>query len=64
VIPRATAAVLFSHLIRSFLFGVDSGDPLTYFGAVGIVLLACLAASYLPARRVQQLQPAQVLKEE
>lgn len=59
-----TVAIGSSRLIDSFLFGIESRDPLTYLGAVGIVLSVCLAASYLPARRVLRLQPANVLKEE
>jgi predicted permease len=54
-----------SRLISGFLFGVQSWDPLTYGVAVSLVLVVCLAASYLPARRaLGAVQPAQVLKEE
>jgi hypothetical protein len=51
------AALLFSRLLTSLLFGVRPADPLTY-GAVALVLLALtLAASYAPARRAARVDP-------
>jgi ABC-type antimicrobial peptide transport system permease subunit len=53
-----------SRLLASFLFGVETWDPTTY-GTVALVILAiCLAATYLPSRRIRRLDPATVLRQE
>jgi predicted permease len=51
-----------SRLLSRFLFGVQTWDPATYAAVTLLVLGVCLAASYIPARRVLGIQPAQVLK--
>jgi predicted permease len=51
------AALGFSRLINSLLFGVQSTDPLT-FAAIALLLLAvALLASYIPARRAARIDP-------
>jgi putative ABC transport system permease protein len=53
-----------TRLLRSFLFGVDSADPLTY-GAVALTLAAiALAAAWIPARRATRVRPADALRGE
>ena len=53
-----------THLLRSFLFGVDSADPLTY-GAVALALAAiALASAWIPARRATRVRPADALRGE
>jgi putative ABC transport system permease protein len=53
-----------SRLLASFLFGVETWDPATY-GVVALTVLGIsLAATYLPSRRIQRLDPATVLREE
>jgi predicted permease len=53
-----------TRLLRSFLFGVDSADPLTY-GAVALALAAiALAAAWIPARRATHVRPADALRGE
>ena len=48
----------------SLLYGVKSGDPLT-FGLVSLLALGtALVASYLPARRASRLDPMVALREE
>jgi predicted permease len=51
-------------LLSGFLFGVEATDPLTYGAVSSLVLLVCLLASYLPARRITRLHPVDVLKAE
>lgn len=50
-------------LLRSTLHGITPLDPLALGGGVGVLLLAALVASWLPARRVSRVRPMQVLRE-
>ena len=53
-----------SPLLRHLVWGVRPGDPLT-FGAVGLILIGvAAAASFLPALRVLQLNPAETIRQE
>jgi putative ABC transport system permease protein len=53
-----------SRLLRSFLFGVSSFDPMVLMLAAICVLLLALAAAYLPARRAATVDPMQALRAE
>jgi putative ABC transport system permease protein len=58
------AALGTSRLLAGFLFGVEPWDPATY-GIVGFTVLGVsLAATYLPSRRIEKLEPATILREE
>jgi len=55
---------LTARFLRSLLFGVSAGDPLT-LGAAALALLAVAAlASWIPARRAARVDPATTLKAE
>lgn len=63
VVGLAAAAVL-SRGMSTLLFEISPFDPLTY-SAVAVGLLAAAAtASYLPARRVTRVDPADALRAE
>ena len=51
-------------LMESFLYEVDTLDPVTFVGAplllIGIAVLAC----YLPARRAMRVDPLVALRDE
>jgi putative ABC transport system permease protein len=49
--------------VRAMVYGVRPFDLLTLVTAVGLLGIAGLAASYLPARRAARLDPAVALKE-
>jgi putative ABC transport system permease protein len=53
-----------TRLIEGFLFGVSSGDPLTYAGTCAVFVAVALLASYLPARRAMRVDPMTALREE
>jgi len=53
-----------SRLLVGFLFGVATWDPGTYALVAGTVLGISLAATYLPTRRIRNLEPVSVLREE
>ncbi|HWB15169.1 MAG TPA: ABC transporter permease [Vicinamibacterales bacterium] len=58
------AALALTRLMTSLLFGVSPFDPLTYVGvATALIATTCLA-SYIPARRAMQVDPAITLRQE
>ena len=56
-----TAAAL-TRAMQSLLFGVSSADPLTFLSVASVLLLAALAACYLPARRAAAIDPVTSLR--
>ena len=50
--------------IRTLLFGVAPSDPTSYLGAVLILALTGVAASWWPARRAMRVNPVQALRSE
>jgi hypothetical protein len=64
VIVGLLVAVWASRLLTGFLFGIEAHDPFT-FAAVGTLLLVvCLVASYLPARRATHVAPVELMRVE
>jgi ABC-type antimicrobial peptide transport system permease subunit len=51
-----------AHAVRSFLFGVQSLDPLTIGATALILLLVCAGAAAVPAWRAAQVDPIEVLR--
>lgn len=51
-----------SKVLASFLYGVTALDLWTYCAAVALVLVAALAAAYLPARRATAVDPMVALR--
>ena len=58
------AALAVSHVISSWLYGVNPADPFTYAASVGVVLMVTLLASYVPARRATKVDPMVALRYE
>jgi ABC-type antimicrobial peptide transport system permease subunit len=57
------AALAFTSLLRSLLYGVESTDPLTFATVAAILFVAALLASYLPAARASASDPMEALRE-
>jgi ABC-type antimicrobial peptide transport system permease subunit len=55
---------LVARFIRSFLFGVAPGDPLTLLGAALTLIMIASLASWIPARRAGRVDPAEALRAE
>jgi ABC-type antimicrobial peptide transport system permease subunit len=53
-----------ARLESSLVFGVRPLDALSLAGALGILLIAIAAASWLPARRAASIDPIQALRTE
>ncbi len=58
----AVLAVGMAQLLESFLFGVSTSDALSIVGTVMVLVIASVAASYVPARRVVKIDPAATLR--
>lgn len=58
------AARLTTHFVESFLYGIKANDPLAVAGAIGILLVAAVAAGYAPAWRASRIDPAAALRNE
>lgn len=56
------AAAASSRWLSGLLYHVSPIDPLTLITAAGALGLATFTASYLPARRLKELDPAEVLR--
>ena len=50
--------------MSSLLFGVTPVDASTFTAAAGVLMVAALAASYIPARRASSIDPIGALKAE
>ncbi|MDP6371164.1 MAG: ABC transporter permease [Vicinamibacterales bacterium] len=60
----AGGAVAAGRLVESQLFGVSPSDPATLAAVVCLVLVATLAASWIPARRATRIAPIDALRYE
>jgi predicted permease len=56
------AAVLLSRALKTLLFEVSPVDPLTYGAVVIFLVAATIIASYIPARRATEIDPAEALR--
>ena len=56
------ASILAAPALRTFLFGVPPGDPLTLAGVTVLLLLVALVASWLPARHAGRIGPLAALR--
>jgi predicted permease len=57
-----TLAALLSAILRQYLYGLSNFDPLSYVGAVLLLLAVGGLASLLPARRALKVNPMEALR--
>jgi putative ABC transport system permease protein len=57
-------ALLLARMLRSQLYGVKPGDPLTIFLGTVLVVAVVLLSALLPARRAASTNPIQALRSE
>ena len=58
------AAAALSRLMSSLLFGVTALDPVTYAAVLLLLIVACVLATYLPARRAIAVDPVKAMRAE
>jgi predicted permease len=58
----AAASSTLSRALRGLLFGVTSADPVTFFGAMAVLIAVAALAGYLPARRASRIDPMIALR--
>lgn len=64
VATGAAASFALERFLKSFLWGVQPGDPMTLIGVGAGLLLATALASLIPATRIARLNPADTLRSE
>jgi ABC-type lipoprotein release transport system permease subunit len=57
-------AVFATRLLQSQLFGVTVHDPMSFVAVVIVLIVAALAACYVPARRAGSVDPFVALRHE
>jgi predicted lysophospholipase L1 biosynthesis ABC-type transport system permease subunit len=60
----AVAAFGFERFLKSFLYGVQPGDPVTLVAVGAGLVVATALASLIPASRIARLNPADTLRSE
>jgi ABC-type antimicrobial peptide transport system permease subunit len=58
------AALAMTRLVKTILYGVTPGDPLSYFAALILMIVVAAAAAWLPARRAARVDPMIALRYE
>jgi putative ABC transport system permease protein len=53
-----------TRFMKSMLYGTTSFDPIVYAAVAGVLLVAAIAACWLPARRAARVDVARLLKSE
>ena len=57
VVLGVAAALVFSRLMRSLLFGITATDAMTFVVIPSLLILVALLATYIPARRAARVDP-------
>jgi predicted permease len=64
VLTGFVGALALTRVIRSLLFGITPGDPLTFVVVSSVLILVALMAASVPARRAAKVDPLVALRNE
>ena len=64
IVVGVAGAIAATRLLRSFLYEVAPGDPLTLMGVTAILVCTALLASWLPARTGTRTDPMITMRAE
>lgn len=64
IVLGALLAFAAGRLFASLVYGVSSGDPLTFFGVAALLAVVASLAMYIPARRAAGVEPMSALRSE
>jgi predicted permease len=64
IVIGLAAAWMVTRWMKSFLYGVQATDPLTYVAVCALLMCVALLACYVPARRAMQIDPMAALRYE
>jgi len=64
ILLGALLALAAGRLFASLVYGVSSGDPLTFFGVAALLAIVASLAMYIPARRAAGVEPMSALRSE
>ena len=64
VVIGVAGAFWLARLIKAFLFGVTTGDPMVFSGVPLVLVLVAMIAVWLPARRASRVDPVIALRYE
>jgi predicted permease len=62
VVMGMAGALGLTRLAEKMLYGVTPTDPVTFAGAIGLLMLLAVLAAYLPSRRAARLSPVETLR--
>jgi len=64
IVVGVAAAFGLARFMESFLFGVETRDPLAFFGVPVLLGLVALLAAWIPARQASRVDPIIALRAE
>lgn len=64
VLIGLAAAIAFSRILKTFLFGVEPTDPLTLIAVGSLFTCVALFSCWVPARRATRVDPIKALRDE
>jgi ABC-type antimicrobial peptide transport system permease subunit len=64
LVAGVVSALLLTRFLKSLLFEVGAGDPITLLAAIFVLALVSLAAHWAPARRATRVDPMTALRSE
>ena len=62
LLAGAVLALAFARVMKSFVYRLSPGDPISIASAAMFLILLALISAWIPARRAASVDPAQALR--